>query len=138
MVISPDGRRLAMIYSSSPPFRRPTQLMELPTTGGELRQMYRVPEGEHLRPGVLAWTPQGDLIFATEKPENAVGDPMNEFWRIRPDGGERESLGLTVIETDKVSVHPDGTWIALELDDEVEEVWAMENLLSNLQAPAGR
>ncbi len=137
MAISPDGGRLVVIYPVLGGGSRPTQLMVLPTTGGELREVYRVPEGEHLRHGVLAWTPQGDLIFATEEPENAVGNPMTKFWRIRPEGGERESLDLTLIETDNLSVHPDGTWIAVELDREVEEMWAMENLLSELRVLAG-
>ena len=42
------------------------------------------------------------------------------------------------METDKLSVHPDGTWIALHLDYELDELWAMDNLLSPLGVPAGR
>ena len=52
--------------------------------------------------------------------------------------GERESLGLSLPETDELSVGPDGTWIALELDYEVEEFWAMDNLLSHLRESGGR
>ena len=58
--------------------------------------------------------------------------------RLAAFGKERESLGLALIEIDELNIHPDGTWIALQLDREVEELWAMENLLSQLRVPAGR
>ena len=135
IAISPDGKYLATLYPTSSQIARPTQLMVLPTRGGELREVYHVPEGEHMVSGLLDWTPQGDLIFGTHKHEDAVGDPMTELWRIRLDGEDRESLGLEVMETDEISVHPDGTWIALVLDYEVDELWAMENLLSTLPRP---
>lgn len=133
MAISPDGGYLAVLYPST--MGRPTQLMVLPTTGGELREVYRAPEGEHLRTWV-AWTPQGELIFGTHSHE-VVGDPMTELWRIRLDGQERRWLG-SLRNPYHISVHPDGTWIAARLSQEAEELWAIENLLAQLGAPAGR
>ena len=135
ITISPDGQYLGTLYPMSRQNPRPTQLMVLPTRGGELREVYHVPEGEHMVSGLLDWTPQGDLIFGTHRHEDAVGDPMTELWRIRLDGEDRESLGLEVMETNEISVHPDGTWIALVLDYEVDELWAIENLLSTLPRP---
>ena len=72
MAISPDGDHLAMIYPLSSENRRPTQLMPLPAAGGELREVYRTMEGEHLvsKSRLLDWTPHGDLIFATRRPED--------------------------------------------------------------------
>ena len=129
MAISPDGGYLAVLYPST--MERPTQLMVLPTTGGELREVFRAREGEHFRVGVLAWTPLGELIFGTHQHEEAVQEPLTELWSIRLDG-ERRPLGLALDRPTHLSVHPDGTHIAFELKYETDELWAMDNLLLEL------
>ena len=131
LAISPDGAYLALVYPSTFPRRQPTTLGVIPTSGGELREVYRAPDEEHLVVGVLAWNPDGNLIFGTRP--RAVRESLTELWSIRLDGGERRSLELAVEEPASLSIHPDGTFIALELHYEVDELWAIDNLLSELK-----
>jgi Tol biopolymer transport system component len=57
-------------------------------------------------------------------------DKKSELWSVPAEGGEPQSLGLTInMNPSSVSLHPDGRRLALSVSQPSAEVWVMENFL---------
>ena len=106
LALSPDGRQLAFITVFDDGFSSRIA----PAAGGETREVFRLPKAEkpQFPDGAwLLWTPDGRyLLFARRK------DEATELCRIPVEGGEPQSLGLTMDKMENLSIHPDGRRIA--------------------------
>ncbi len=131
--VSPNGQRLAFVWTDAKNVDRATALMVLPTAGGEPRELLRAQEPEVI--SVPAWTPDSRHIMYAR---TVQGEKQTfELWRISAEGGEPQKLGLVMegLEPYGLSVHPDGKRIAFTAGTEREEVWVLKNFLPPLKAP---
>jgi len=140
--VSPDGQRVAFVWSDGNTVERTTALMVLPTAGGLPRELVRAKDPARI--GVPAWTPDSRHIIYTR---SVAGDKgyapgvlwttvMFEFWRVAVDGGEPQNLGLKMEARAPfgLSVHPDGTRIAFTAGTERRtEVWVLKDFLPALK-----
>ncbi len=131
LAISPDGQRLAFVWSDST--NGATALKVMPASGGEPREVLKLPAPELAGYGqplfALAWTPDSRyLIYAP----STAGQRKFEFWQISAEGGEPRNLGLTVegLLPFGLSVHPDGRRIAFTAGTPPrDEVWVLKDFL---------
>ncbi len=130
--LSPDGRQLALTVPSDDQAKNSTPassnvLLVMPATGGQTRELFRVPAKEEIT--AVVWTADGrELLFCK------VSGPRNlqeELGRIPADGGRPRALALDLTGKQLTSLrfHPDGTRIAFTAGERKEEVWVMENFL---------
>jgi Tol biopolymer transport system component len=127
LAVSPDGQRLAFVWSDAKNVERATALMVLPSAGGEPRELLRAQDPAVI--GVPAWTPDSRHILYAR---SVWGEkPTFELWRISADGGEAQNLGLVMegLEPCGLSVHPDGKRIAFTAGTDREEVWVLKDFL---------
>ncbi len=127
LAVSPDGQRLAFVWTDAKNVERTTAPMVLPTAGGEPRELLRAQEPERI--SVPGWMPDSrHIIYA----RSVSGEKRKfELWRISAEGGEPQKLGLVMegLEPYGLSVHPDGKRIAFTAGTEREEVWVLKNFL---------
>ncbi len=125
LACSPDGRQLAFCESSEAVF--PNVVMTIPASGGEPRELLRVPEGKTFPWGVgISWTPDGRHVIVG-RPN--VPDKPDELWIVPATGGEPRKLNLG-FKVRKLSLHPDGRRIAFgQRDADGGDIWVMENFL---------
>ena len=137
MALSPDGRRLALIRVRSPSSEAEGRTLELmPAGGGASRELLKTQDyfkGISFELGGLTWTPDGrELLFV-----KGFGFDLKptQLWRISADGGEPQRLGIEMVGLRDIDLHPDGRRIAFtgEHGGGANEVWVMENLLSELE-----
>lgn len=132
LAVSPNGQRLAFVWTDAKNVERTTALMVLSTAGGEPRELLRAQAPEGI--SVPAWTPDSrHIIYA----RSVVGEKRKfELWRISAEGGEPQKLGLVMegLEPFGLSVHPDGKRIAFTAGTEREEVWVLKDFLPPLGA----
>lgn len=129
-VISPDGRRLAYLE------RRPgedNRVMLMPLEGGEPREVYRddVTLGD--------WTPDGrDLLVTVAKAPLSEEEPvqLKSAFRLDPETGRTEPLGITMEQLENPHLHPDGRRLAFVAGSNTFELWAMEGFLPGVAAKA--
>lgn len=125
LAVSPDGRWVAFV--SAP--EGSTALLVLSTSGGEPRELLRVPEPEALT--VPAWTSDSRHILYAR---GVSGDQRRfSVWRISAETGAADDLGLTIDARVPygLSVHPDGKRIAFTAGTERrDEIWVLDNLVS--------
>ncbi len=120
LAVSPDGLDLALCRSGV--------LQVIPTTGGQPRELFKVPKEEEGFMSVT-WMPDGREL---------VCNKGGELWRISAKGGDLRTLGtynLKVTQT-SLSVHPDGRHIAFTARNpqaKKPELWVMENFLPPLK-----
>jgi Tol biopolymer transport system component len=125
--VSPDGKYLA--------FRSPVDeswraVRLVPTTGGEVRELYRFQvQSEPALFGELSWTPDGrNVLFVGSTGK----DGMPELWRMPIAGGEPQRTGLSAKGMRIVAAHPDGRRIAFDTgtrSGSPNELWVLENFL---------
>ncbi len=125
LATSPDGQRLAFCESSEAVF--PNVVMTIPASGGEPRELLRVPEGKTFPWGVgISWTPDGRHVVVGRP---GAPDQPDELWIIPATGGEPRKLNLG-FKVRKLSLHPDGRRIAFgQSDADAGDIWVMENFL---------
>ena len=133
--LSPDGRQLALTVPSEDQAEdhpdgstsNSNILVVMPATGGETRELFRVPAAEEIIS--VVWTPDGrQLLFGR------VSGPLYEpagLWRIPTQGGEPQELALdmTAKQLTSLRFHPDGKQIAFTAGERKQDVWVMENFL---------
>ena len=130
LAVSPDGQRLAFVWSEWHEEGPSTALQVISTvTGGEARELLRVQPTERIfQP---AWMPDGrHVLFGKGRIERQ--EPRFELWRIAVEGGEPEYLGLALEGRILygLSVHPDGQRIAFTAGRDMgAQTWVMKNLL---------
>ncbi|MCH8210751.1 MAG: PD40 domain-containing protein [Planctomycetes bacterium] len=125
LACSPDGRQLAFCESSEAVF--PNVVMTIPASGGEPRELLRVPEGKTFPWGVgISWTPDGRHVVVGRP---GASDQPDELWIIPATGGELRKLTLE-FNVRKLSLHPDGRRIAFgQRFADGGDIWVMENFL---------
>ena len=131
LAVSPDGQRLAFVWSDAKTVERTFSLMVLPTAGGEPRELLRVQDPTRI--SVPAWTPDSRHIIYALRVTGEKG--MFEFWQISAEGGEPQNLGLKMEARVPygLSVHPDGTRIAFTAGTgRRREVWVLKDFLPGL------
>jgi TolB protein len=126
LAISPDGRYLTF---RSPVDESWTAVRLVPTTGGEVRELYRFQvQSEPALFGQLSWTPDGrNVLFV----RSTGKDGMPELWRMPIAGGEPQRTGLSMKGMRVVAVHPDGRRIAFDSSQgsgAPGELWVLENI----------
>ncbi len=130
LAVSPDGQRLAFVQWDSKTGM--AALVVMPLSGREAREIVKLPPQEltYSQPlFALAWTPDSrHIIYA---PTMAGQNSKFELWRISAEGGEPQSLGVTMKGLPYgINVHPDGHRIAFTAGTPPRaEVWALENFL---------
>lgn len=143
--LSPDGKYWAALDGdwfagppASPGRTRKWNVLLIPASGGDPKEFMR---GESQGAGVLMWTPDSRSIFVYSIKDKSTGD--REVWRVTIDGTEPQKLGLNVNflgplgnSDQQLHAHPDGKRVAFAAAEPAkpEEVWALENFLSNLSA----
>jgi len=124
--VSPDGRYLAF---RSPVDESWTAVRLVPTTGGEVRELYRFQvQSEPALFGQLSWTPDGrNVLFV----RSTGKDGMPELWRMPVAGGDPQRTGLSMQGMRVVAPHPDGRRIAFDSSQgsgAPGELWVLENI----------
>jgi Tol biopolymer transport system component len=114
----------------------------MPAAGGDARVLLRTePNANVVDASSLEWTRDGRYLVVarlTEKAQNSHTDPT-ELWRVPVGGGEPQRIGPRMERIRFPSVHPDGRRIAFDSGTfrvRRLEVWALENFLPGLKAPA--
>jgi Tol biopolymer transport system component len=123
LTVSPDGKNLSFITGEQ---GWPWFLRAIPLAGGEPRDLIKL----KTKPvGTYTWTPDGKrIIFFNDV--STKKEQKSELWFIPAEGGEPQSLGLTIDASPRVlSLHPDGRRMAFSVRQPNAEVWVMENFL---------
>lgn len=120
--LSPDGRQFAIIEG-----KRRNTLVVVPAGGESPREVFTF-TGEGFF-GSLEWAPDGDALIATKFGPGK----STELWRVPVAGGSPQKVSVPVTRTD-FTIHPDGRRVAFTTGQIRREVWAIENLLPNLES----
>ena len=138
MDLSPDGQQLAFLSVdlSATGASKPRRVFLLSTVSGESKEIYRwMSRGGY---SSVAWAADGQRLILGRKDESRRTlphqQPETELWSLSVGGGEPWKLGLRMPGLSKVSAHPSGKRIALHTTEQTLEVWAIENLLPELNA----
>jgi Tol biopolymer transport system component len=127
MVLSPDGKRLALILREEKNMRT---VKVMPIEGGEPVELHRFElKGRNIV--YLDWSPDGRYIYFPK----LISDGW-ELWRVSATGGKAENLQIKMKGFTNLSIHPDGKRItfASYLGDEMpQKVWVMENFLPKIR-----
>ena len=141
VAVSPDGRRLALLTTekvSQEPWPVSTTISFMPSSGGELREIFRVerPSYVAIKDHGMEWTADGEYLLASIPSGPGSEDKWDvDVVRIPADGGETVSLGVTVVWGNSFrfpSAHPDGRRIAFDTSSPGElgrDLWVLENFL---------
>lgn len=127
LAVSPNGQRLAFVWTDAKDVDRATALMVQPTAGGEPRELLRAQAPAWI--SVPAWTPDSRHILYAR---TVYGEKQKfELWRISAEGGEPQNLGLLMegLEPYGLSVHPDGKRIAFTAGTDRAETWVLKDFL---------
>jgi serine/threonine protein kinase/Tol biopolymer transport system component len=112
--LSPDGQRLAF-------WQGKMSLRVMPAAGGEPREIVRL---NRLRSSnqlqFVAWHPDGEHLFYAD------GDQLQ---KIHVTTGQEQTINATMSHLIHVALHPDGTHMALTMEQGGHELWVMENFL---------
>ena len=140
LAVSPDGRQLGIAHTDGESDAAVLKVM--PAAGGDARVLLRTePDANTVDARSLEWTRDGRYLVVarlTEKAQNSHTDP-SALWRVPVGGGEPQRIGPRMERIRYPTVHPDGRRIAFDSGTSRGrriEVWALENFLPGLKAPA--
>lgn len=137
MVLSPDGRNLALMCSENPYENKKKKhvLKIIPAAGGEVREVHSFEQVGGWGLVDIAWSPDGRYVYFSKISSEQKGDkPFDwELWKVPVEEGHAEKTGLKMRGIRSFSVHPDGqriVWASHSLGVEpAPEVWVMKNFL---------
>lgn len=124
--LSPDGAMLAYTADLDDGTNASSLAVRV-LGGGPPRELARTSGLERMQ--FQDWTPDGGSVLFTRwlaRPNQ----PMS-LWRASIHGGEPQPLGLSMPGVRDVSVHPDGTKITFTAGWPMNELWVMENFLTD-------
>lgn len=127
LVLSPDGGQLAFVNVG----RQTSQLMLLPSGGGEARLLAEFPtQDTDAHAKGLAWTADGKYILARQgkEPRPEEKNPTG-ILRIEVTTGKITPLDFEASWAQSLSIHPSGRKIVFQSGRRVMEIWAAENIL---------
>ena len=131
LAVSPDGAELA--WARGDTTTQVSQLMTLPTAGGEPRVLATLRRGDEPRP--VAWTRDG-LFYEVHTYGTAERAAPVQLWLLPPSGSPvRFDLRAEGGHLPWFGVHPDGRRVTYMSGDPGSELWVMENILPGLGAP---
>ncbi len=129
--LSPDGETVAVLRLE--PESRSTSISILPTSGGELREVFRraPPDGVSLTTAVFWASDSRSFFFGTHGVERD-GVP-GKLWKVTLTGSaptvvELDGAGIHPGHDGDVVIHPDGNRIAFVGGERTGEIWMMTNL----------
>ncbi|MBN2409213.1 MAG: PD40 domain-containing protein [Candidatus Aminicenantes bacterium] len=142
--LSPDGENLALVlmekpYGPGPSIEKGQNILgTIPTSGGDIKTLHEFvqPLGSGLVD--IDWSPDGRyIVFSKIRTEESSGEKPAfgpwQLWRVPPDGGRAENLGLEFRRFGSLSVHPDGHRIAFFSrgtdGKQPPNFWLVENFL---------
>ena len=123
LVVSPSGKQLAFSIPE-PGGSNVIKTIDLPD--GTPRDLVKT---KMRTSGNYIWAPDGKgiIIFKNVSKEK---EQRCELWSIPAEGGEPQSLGLSVdAEPRSLTLHPDGRRLAFSVRQPSAEIWVMENFL---------
>ncbi len=137
MVLSPDGRNLALLCSEDPYENKKKKhvLKIIPVAGEEVREITNFEQVGGWGLVRIAWSPDGKFVYFSKLSSEQSGEkPFDwELWKIPIEGGHAEKTGLKIRGIPSFSIHPDGkqiVWSSHSLGVELApEVWVMKNFL---------
>lgn len=125
--LSPDGRTLA--FADGETLENLTRLATVPTSGGQIREVYRETRPEELQmPSTLSWSSDGRYILFADLD---AGANRYSLWRVPTAGGEPSRMELPFGRPPGLfflRFHPDGNRIAFVSGESRDEIWLVENL----------
>jgi Tol biopolymer transport system component len=122
--LSPDGKRI--VFGAANSDEETCSIMIMPVSGGEPRELcmfHQSEESEKIK--VITWTPDSRYVLFMENNKNG-----STLWRISPEGGDPQKLWQSDKGNAGLSIHPDRQQIAFSTSEHYEEIWVMENFLS--------
>ena len=142
--LSPDSRQVTLAANSEDQIRDPVEtegvfnsnvLLVLPVTGGEAREIMRVPKTEEFQ--ALAWTPDSRHVLYIRQTASSHPSTRPPVWRVPASGGEslRTDLVFWPSELKSFRYHPDGRRLVYNTAGggpegaPRKEVWVLENFL---------
>jgi Tol biopolymer transport system component len=130
MALSPDGRTLAMGWLDRTPGNAKLHIARVSVDGSGYREVFSRPD--HLfGAGIVAWSKDGrSILFNQEQPEGA------DHWgvmQVPADGGGPATLMIATPSMQGFDVSPSGSRIAYSANDNVMELWALDNVLPALK-----
>jgi len=124
--VSPDEKSLVFVTMD---LDGSLVLKAIPLPGGPPRDIVKSKAIASGVNGTYFWSPDGKrILFFTDASKGK--DKKSELWSVPFEGGEPQSLGLTISSIpSSVSFHPDGRRLAFSFSQASTEVWVMENFL---------
>jgi Tol biopolymer transport system component len=123
LLLSPDGQTLAFVDGERP--ENPTRLATVPTSGGEIREVY---SGPVRIPTTLSWSSDSRYVLFADLDAQAN---RYSLWRVPAAGGEPSQMELPFGNPPGLrflTLHPDGNRIAFVSGESRGEIWVAENL----------
>jgi len=124
--LSSDGKRLVFVTRN--PDKETWDILIMLVSGGEPRELCKLQGSDVLWSSDVTWTPDGNYVLFAKYDEKKG----STVWRIPAEGGEPEMIwqskdpdGFVV----SLSVHPQGSKIAISFLIQEKEFWVMENFL---------
>jgi serine/threonine protein kinase/Tol biopolymer transport system component len=130
--LSPDGRWLAFGLMLQP--TQTAQLLVLSTTGGQPRELFRLPNAE-VAFGIGEWTRDGQRVLFVQTHRDSERKHVGELWAVSRDGKAPLRVGLSMRALRDVRVSPDGTRISFTAGYPDTDLWVFENFLPRTDAP---
>ena len=121
--MSPDGNYVACLTTD--PATKQTRLMSVPISGGEPRELLRLPVSGRF----TVWTPDSRSILFTQD-SSVNGEAGSEAWMIPATGGQARKIDFGVTGLRGMRIQPGGNKVAFfKPGINTDEVWVMENFL---------
>lgn len=135
VAVSPEGGRAALVYRDPETDVSTVALVEL--EDGRRRDLYAVEHPLHveIRPGDLAWTPDGRHLLLMQGEWEREGS--HEILSLPVEGGEPLSL-MSGDDRRYLALHPDGRRLAFAGGDVRMELWVLDGVSEAVAAALAR